>query len=197
MGKGATIHIDIAPPKGLVEKALRELAHIKDGAPRAMSAALNKTATGAKTEIKRIVAAEYFISQKDAGSTLSIQKASPGDLEAKIISAGPVIPLIKFRVSRKAPPTPKRGVKAKVKRQGGGGIAAEGGRKGFLATMSSGHTGVFVRTNKKRLPVKQLMGPAIPSMIDKHLPEINAKVQVRMEKNLEHEIDRIEKGFGK
>lgn len=197
MGKGEAIHIDVAPRKGQIDKALKELAHIKDGTPRAVSAALNKTATGAKTDIKRLVVADYFVKQKDVGETLSIKKASPGNLTATVITAGSVIPLIKFRVSRRTPPTPKRGVKVNVKRDGNGGIAGKGGQKGFLAAMHSGHTGIFVRAGKGRFPIKELMGPAVPSMVNKHIEEINTKVQARLDKNMDHEIDRIERGFGK
>ncbi len=191
-------------------KAENELAHIKNGAPRAVSAALNKTATGAKTDIARVVAKKYFATQAAVKATMRTKPASPGRLYASILSTSYVIPLFGYRVSPKKAPSGKRRIKVKVLRGGAGSVLDA---VTFVAQMPEGHIGVFERQpvgarayrirsttrnqkTKHGALIRELYGPAISSMIDKSMNIIEPLVAARLEKNINHEIERIEKGYG-
>jgi hypothetical protein len=59
--------------------------------------------------------------------------------------------------------------------------------------MNNGHVGVFMRSSKKRLPVNELYGPAVPIMLNS--PEIVGHLQTeankRLQKRLDHEVNRV------
>jgi hypothetical protein len=95
------------------------------------------------------------LSQADVTKRLSQAKASAENIEAKILADPTPLPLVLFRAKG---PEPSRGK--------GGGVTAQL-QKGagtyphaFLATMPSGHRGVFERKSRSRLPIRELKGPS-------------------------------------
>ena len=132
---------------------------------KATSRALNKVAAMAKTQAAReIRTAGYNIKLGAIKKQLIIRKASSGELQAYLKAQGKPIPLINYGARQTA-----SGVSVNVK----------GSRKmikgAFIATMPTGHKGVYVRVGAghKRvmkngkvvwtgLPIKQLFGPGIP-----------------------------------
>lgn len=188
--------LTITPNEAQVKRAMRELVHIRDGAPRAMSAALNKTATGAKTDTIRVLAKIYTAKQKKIRDSITTgRKASPSNLIAKIIgSYKRPIGLIDFNAKPKAVTRrrPLGGIRIEVKRGQTKQIP-----HAFIAKLG-GRPRVAGRKTHKRYPIEQLYGPNIPQMMDNDgaADEVMRLTQSRMEKNLDHEIDRIEKGYG-
>lgn len=119
----------------------------------AISGALNKTLPKTRTEIIRTVRAELNLKASDVRERITILRASPGKLRASIRVSRKAIPLVKYN--------------ARQTRLG----ASVGVRKGsrqtilhsFLATMKSGHKGVFVREKdykhvKRTVVIRQLLG---------------------------------------
>ncbi len=180
---------------------------------------INRVITGVKTDTKKTINSTYHITQKDVGDKLGTQKASYQNMSAKVYSTGRPIRLIKFKVKENK----KAGVKggayasAKVKRKNSGDkiIGA------FVATMSNGVKGVFVReryqnqnlssgvtVGKKSKkykgdlgePIYQLYGPGVTSMMNEEIvtDTVSKKGNERFIKRLDHEIKYIlEKGKSK
>jgi hypothetical protein len=141
--------------------------------PQAVARALNKTATTARAQAARqIRSVGYNIKINAIKKNLVIRRATRSELTAVIRASGRPIPLINYGAQQNAT---------------GVSVAVLNGRKtirhAFIATMKSGHKGVFVRTGaaaqrigrsahitrgrtqhggKHGLPIKELYGPSIP-----------------------------------
>lgn len=140
--------------------------------------ALNKVAAQVKTNAARQMRdAGYNLKVSDIKRALTVNRASSGNLTAAVVASGRPIPLIKYGA-----------------RQVSSGVSVDvlNGRKvianAFIATMPSGHKGVFVRVGKthkkvnKRgraqwsgLPIKELFGPSVPNGL------ANAAVQAALQ----------------
>ena len=159
-----------------ISKALKKIDVSKSGAKQAITRALNKTAVTARAQSAReIRAAGYGLKIGELKKAITIFRASPARLAAHIRASVRPIPLIRYRARQTA-----SGVTVNVLH----------GRKtilhAFIATMPTGHKGVFVRVDthaqakaiesaiasrnrrvpsgkKHGLPIKQLFGPSIPS----------------------------------
>ena len=174
-------------------KAHTMLSHIENGAPRAISNALNRTIDGVKTDVVREVVAQYDIKPGGIRKIITVAKAFPSKLTASIGSAGSPIPLIQFSVN---PSKPTKGqnspISVSVKRSGGKTIPGA-----FIARASSGKIAVMARVGKERLPIKELFGPAIPQMMGEPgvKERILAGAEERFTKRIDHEVAwLLEKG---
>lgn len=58
----------------------------------------------------------------------------------------------------------------------------------FIATMKSGHRGVYKRFGSGRLPIIELRGPSIGHVFEKFLPQGQAAGEESLRKNMKHEI---------
>jgi hypothetical protein len=124
--------------------------------------ALNKIAAQAKVAAsKEIRAAGYNMKAAAIKQKIVIKRATSGSPEVIVRCSGRPIPLIQFSARET-----RAGVSVSVKN----------GRKlikgAFIATMPTGHTGVFIRVGKQHkkingkwhgLPIKELYGPSIPA----------------------------------
>lgn len=196
VGVNRTVNmLELKIDKRALDDLHRAFRHIPEKAPKAIAAALNKTLPGIRTDAVREVTQAYWVKVGDARKTMTIRKASPSRLEATVRSDGEAIPLYKFRVKPKTitKKRPAGGVHATVKRGDGGRI-----KHSFIAPVGERNR-VMMRNGKARSPIKQLFGPAVPLMLKREdgLRRVEAKGAERFDKNLDHEIDRILKGFGK
>lgn len=182
-----------------VDEIEKKLGNLKNKAPTVLYRAINRAAQKAKTETKREVADKYYITQKEVSDTIHLTKASAAKLSAELTSKGGPIALSKFKVSpRKQVSRTKRGkvspavYKAGVEKAGGV-KPLSGDPKAFFATMSSGHEGVMERISSRRLPLKQLYGPAVPSMIknEEVIERIQKEATETLEKRIDAEINNI------
>lgn len=141
-------------------------------ASKAASRALNRTATRVRTYSSRAIrAAGYNLKAGVIKRNLKITKASPGILAATVTAVGKSIPLIDYSARQT-----KTGVSVNVLH------GRKTVRHAFIATMPSGHKGVFIRrdartggvkglhrakgartSGKHGLPIDQLFGPGIPA----------------------------------
>lgn len=118
---------------------------------QSLSVAVNGAARSVRSKSASLIAKESGLRKKDVTPALMIRPYSkPSTLSATVRGSGAPLPLIRFKAKQQ-----KKGVKA----------SAWGNAKlypgTFIATMKSGHTGVFARTSRKRLPIKELWGPGI------------------------------------
>lgn len=166
------------------------IRNVQERLPKAFDSAMRRVMQGVRTEAARAVRQRYYVRHGDVLATIKVTKADRPGLAYLLRSRGPSIPLIRFRTTP-ARPQPK---KARVLRAA---VKKAGGKKpipgAFVAQMQSGHTGVFRRVGKKRLPLDQLYGPAIPVMmseqsVTEHLQE---QAHKRMVTRLDHEVNRV------
>ena len=160
--------------------------------------AINRTSKMARTEGSKRIRERYAIKKSDVDPAIRIYAGTTRSLNARMVITGRPIPLGKFRVSilkrRKGSPGGPP-VKARVLK-GGKGVRLD---YGFYAVMKSGHKGVFQRkgmpgrTMYKRLPIKELYGPSVPSMVssEKVLKAIRKKVQDNFDRLFTHNLNRL------
>ena len=147
------IELDFKRDMQRVERELKGVQ--KRIVPAAASAALNRTAQQARTQsardLKGSVGKSLGLSVAGFKKTIKHIRARVRKLVTSLDVSGRPLPLIRFG-ARKT----KKGVSA----------APWGKRRihkgAFIAKMPSGHRGVFKRTSKERLPIKELWGPSIP-----------------------------------
>ncbi len=174
------------------ENAVREALR---GSPKkvnlVLSRAVNRTVTNVKSNISKQVRAEYVIKASDVKNSLHITKATASRPCAVVRSAGKKIDLTKFRISPKEPSPqnpPRGGYKVQIKK--GEGLKAVD--RGFLA-YAKGSIGFFQRIGSSREPIKRLMGPSIPEMINhpKIIDYVEEQAGNMLESRLAHELERV------
>ena len=177
-----------------LEKAAELLAGIPGAPEKAAKTAIRKSINGAKTDAKKKVRERYTIKQKYV--TRTIQTKMEG-LSARLISKGPVNDLSYFITKPKSVPKRRLAVGKYLYSQvvkGQGGTIAHA----FLANMQSGHVGVMRRTNgNASLPIEKLAGPSTPQMIGHPtvVSFLETKVEERLSKNMEHEVEAFLMGY--
>lgn len=169
------------------------LGGIRDAIPRAQSNAINRSLTTARAEAIRIVRAEYIVSASAVRKTMTIKSATINNPSGTIVSVGSPIALSKFDISPSRPNGKRKTpLTARVKLGSGKKVI----KHAFVAKVSSGHIGAFIRTGESRFPIKQLYGPSVPQMLgEKNVSKkIEEKAAETLDKRLEHEINRILEG---
>lgn len=147
----------------------------------ALRNAVNDTGRQVMTHSARAVAraAGFKVSAAKKGFWLS--RATPRNLEADVIARGKAQPLMAFGARQT-----KKGVTAKAwgKRKSYAGS--------FIATMRSGHKGVFTRKGKARLPVKELWGPSVPGTFAQEAvyAQADEMAHAALQTNIGRQIDR-------
>jgi len=192
------VNIDITTNGADVIADVRRFA--RDASSKAVVRALNKTAAQARTEGSRAVRnAGYNIKSSAIKKSFSIKRATPSNLEVRLVATGRPIPLINYG----ARPT-KRGVMVTVK--GGRTLF----RHAFIAKMKNGHKGVFERvgaalTKQKRdvggrlrrinTPIQELYGPSIPNSLANGAvtAALMRKIEQKFPEILAHELDWLER----
>lgn len=162
----------------------RYLASVERGvAKTATLRAINDTARRAHTESVREVAKRMGVVQKRVRKDLTLSRATRARLVAVITAKGRPLPLIGFRARQL-----RRGVKAR----------AWGQQRlyphTFIATMPSGHRGVFVRVGRGRLPIRELWGPAVPKEFEALLSgALERKYRERFLRELVRQVTLLER----
>jgi hypothetical protein len=122
-----------------IKDAVDRLGNLSKGmADKAITRTINKTAVQGKTQATREIKEQYQISTRVVGRGISIRRAGRGVLQAVIKVEGRPLPMIAFQAKKDA-----RGVSVVIK-----------GRRvvvphAFIATLKSGHKGVFARGGYK------------------------------------------------
>lgn len=145
--------------------------------PQAVSTSINKTARTVFKEIKRDVAKDTGLKQKEVAERMGLVKANKYTQTAYIKMSGRYFNLIRFKARQT-----KKGVKAKAWGK------SKLYRGAFIA--NKGRT-VFARKGKKRLPIKALVGPnpAIELRERMKKPAFNKNVIARFNKVFNQELN--------
>ena len=150
--------------------------------PAAARRSLRRAGTTGRAQVAREI-------REDMGLKVSTIKEAvtmrAGASSVAIEARGSRIPLIGFGAKG---PEPSRGRGRGVSYRKGKGRSRIGGA--FIATMRSGHRGVFKRAGKSRLPIVELKGPSIVLVFRRKMPGVIPKVKGSLFKNLRHEFAR-------
>lgn len=132
--------------------ALTELE--REAFPYAARQSVNRTAAALESKAIADVSKAMGIQRKPVRQSFSRTRASLKHLVAVVTASGREIALIHFNA---------RPVKAGVSHTAWAGRKLAKGV--FIVKLKSGHRGVFKRTSKKRLPIKELWGPSVPKVM--------------------------------
>lgn len=169
----------------------QDLAGFKNGFPKVVTAAINRTLlTGRSIVVKRL-AKELRLTQKEIRAVTSIRKANYQKLSGSVHVTKNAIPLMQFK-----PKQTRAGVTVSVRR----GKPRELLRGTFIATMKNGHVDVFERERlgggkrAGRLKIKKRFGPT-PAGILLNAPgviqDVMGEVGPVFQKNLRSQTDRL------
>lgn len=196
-----------------VNRVINALRNVENASEEAVfKKAINETAKFAKKELSSKAKSVYAGPQSSGISgRATIKKATTSNLGAVVIfgQQSRVPSIMKFKVSPKA--TPTRFLKQGRHRQKIGSSYRMVGKQkkynlrtsqfrsgnmnsyksGFIATMGSGRTGVFVReggmTSKGKAKLKQILGSTDRAMVrnEKVYPEVEPKLSEKLNEQME------------
>lgn len=148
--------------------------------------AVNRTATNARAAIVPLVAADVALQQKFVRDRITIQSAkATGDAPvARLFADTERVPLIQFK-ARGPEPSRGRGRGVRATLPTGAGTYPHA----FIATMKSGHRGVYQRKGKARLAIYELRGPSIAKAFEKHADVAASRAADMLDKNFAHEMN--------
>lgn len=123
-----------------IDQLKREYSGLPDSTiHKAIARALNRTASSAKSQASKEIRQVYKIGTKWIKDRIKITNAKSGTLEARVWAEGSPIPALAF---------------AKWSKRNGVTLNVKGQRKklpgAFMATMKSGHQGIFIRSQSSR-----------------------------------------------
>ncbi|QHZ50027.1 Prophage minor tail protein Z (GPZ) [Paenibacillus phage phiERICV] len=165
--------------------AIKVVRDVQKAVPAAARSALTRAGQGIKTEANRKVRELYTVKAKDVNAAMKITRDD--DLHLRLTGKGKNIPLIKFQTTPRKPPKRPKTVMTSVKKDGG-----KKAIPGAFIAQVGGHIGAFKRVGKKRLPIQELYGPAVPVMLNNEVikKHIETEAQKRLSERLDHELNR-------
>lgn|SRR5574341_2426653 len=166
-----------------------ELAKLEQFAPKAVARALNRGILAARTLMVRNVARDMGLRVGDVREQVRVYEAHPkasgdqAELTARLETGLVRLPLIDFRAKGPEPSRGKgKGVSWRI------GPTAKRDPQAFIATMRSGHRGVFKRESKARLGIFELFGPSLGHVFIKYEPEARERGIEQFSKTLASEL---------
>ena len=156
-----------------------DLAGVSAKAMRGAIRAMNRAIASGRTAMVREIARDTGVKVGDVRDAMPIREASLSVAQASFGAGLKRIPLIYFKAR-----ATRRGVT----------YAFTGSRNripnAFLATMKSGHQGVFARKTAKRLPIVELFGPSLGHVFAKYRPMGLARTKDAFDTAFAHEWER-------
>jgi hypothetical protein len=153
---------------------IRLAQSILKGMPAKIKTAVRRasidTIRAVKAEIPRAINARYDIAKSEVRRQMQLRTVSEdGSMRMGLAVTGRPIPVIRFSVTPSQPP-PQAGVpvsqRTPIRITTLRGQTKTGAPNRFLATMPSGHTGVFRRTKgSKSLPISEVKSVLVPELI--------------------------------
>ena len=175
------------------ENIIRQLTLIstKMELNRAIYRAAQRAAQAGVTIIKKEISAETTLKQSTVAKTVKkyVQGSPTGEFAIGVKISDTARPLSEFKFLPKMP-KPHTAPIVEIYR----GKKQKLGNGAFVQQMPSGHIGVFHRIGEKRLPIKELRGPAVTGIF-KANEEIHRtafeKIYEVLEKRVVHELNWI------
>jgi hypothetical protein len=121
-----------------VEKSMEA---IRKGVPDAIRFATNNALSGLKTDASKEIRKHVTAKAKYVDRDITIKKMYVSDLSAHIEAKGEPLPLVAYKHSQIM-----KGVKVQVKQEGSPKLV----KHAFVATMKSGHKGIFWREKRQK-----------------------------------------------
>lgn len=153
-------------------------------APLALARGINRTLSNVRTVMTRAVAGALFVRQAFVRQRMKEVKATRRKLSAFLTASAKPIPLIEQGARGPEPSRGRgRGVTAKTPQ----------GRypHAFIATMRSGHRGVFERMGKPRLKIRELRSASVAAVFVHHERAGQARADEQLPKNIAHEVEHM------
>jgi hypothetical protein len=170
-----------------VDAALRDYPK---KATRAIVRAMNRALTSGRTLLVQRIAADTGLKSGDIKKAMTVREASSQSLEARLGLGLKRIPLIAFN-ARGPEPSRGRGRGVSYRLRGGSGRLPNA----FIATMRSGHRGVFMRSgtfgrrgNPRLEKIHEKFGPSLGHVFAKYRPEGIARLKEAFATNFAHEM---------
>lgn len=180
-----------------LEETTSRLAHVNRGLPRAIVNAINQTSAGVRTDLVKAVGQKINLPASRTRAQVVFCRATLKNPSAAVIAKDRKAPLIHFK-ARPSQPFRKGGRRPRI------GVSAQPFKTGvrqaypgsFVARMQSGHTGVFIRKGRRRLPIRELLGPSAADALRQgpDLGQIERKAQMRLKERFQHEVERLLRG---
>lgn len=161
----------------------RNLPRLMARFPFAVARALNRAADSAKVAMSREIARDMGLKVSTVKEQIHVSQATTARQSTHLSVTGKRIPLIDFH-ARGPEPSRGRGTGVRARLPGGRGHYP----RAFIATMASGHRGVFLRRGKARLPIVELHGPSLPLVFTKYFEVGKARGIEALQTNLAHEL---------
>lgn len=139
-----------------VDKVHFMLRDIKNGVETAQVRAINKGVDKAVSLSAKGISDKVTLTQKRIKENIKKAKASRYQIGGSVVISSRRIPFIDYKHSV----LKRGGINVKVFRD----QPAVHFRSVFIATMPSGHRGIFQRRGKARLPIVEMMGPFLSSV---------------------------------
>jgi hypothetical protein len=167
---------------------------------RVIKRSVDRTMGTVKTKVSTVARETLNITKRDADPHIGIHKYEIAKNSGAVVISGASFPVYAFRPTQKA-----TGVRVKIKKAGGFKLI-EGA---FIATMRSGHAGVYWRQwhafkkpntgpkpwgrmpKKYRLPVHEIFTSSLPDVVGDDIPmgKILADANTNLHKNIERELN--------
>lgn len=164
-----------------IKETERALRRLRERAHPAIARALNRANLAARTRMTQLIAGDTRMKSADIKEALLMRDATPVSLKTELVATRKRIRLINLDARG---PEPSRGR--------GRGVTARTrtGRypNAFIATMPSGHRGVFTRTGRGRLPIAELHGPSLGHVFEKFAGQVMTHGLESLAKNLRSEL---------
>ncbi len=180
-----------------IQELRKDLEAMARQAPLIMSRALNRAGVSGRTAATKAVTADTGLASRYVSREFVLDKATRTKPVVAVTVKGARIPLIAFQ-ARGPEPSRGRGKGVSYRLPSGRGRIPNA----FIATMRSGHRGVFRRKpglerskrhgrppTKPQLPIMELRGPSLPHVFEKKLDVFRTAAQESLIRNLRYEID--------
>lgn len=186
-----------------IEKALGEL---KNETPTVLRSALSNTARNVRRIVLKEAEKRYEYQDSSAwkasnsGALKLKAKTRRDQFYTRLVSSGPMNELLDFMVSPSKYAPDNRPAAHASKVLSSGALAILGAEpKPFITRFRSGHIAVVQRTGRKRLPVKSLLSPSVPSMVQNAglVETANELIAAELPKQIQKAIQRTLKKAGK
>lgn len=182
-------------------KVKKALAGVSGAVDRVCMRAINDGLVGMKTDASAEIRSVITLKKSTVDATFKTVKASVTSLSGVFASTGKPVPLIEYGARQTT-----KGVSVQVKRGNPRSVVVGA----FIATMKSGHKGVFWREwhqairkpvnrnipygklpKKYRLPISQRYGPRVPDILSNEpvMAAVLKKADDRMHTNIDRQIN--------
>ncbi len=182
--------IEVVVDQRKIRAVQRLLAAVPKGWRRVASRAVNHTARKARTRIVQELRRRLKMRSTDIRKDVTLRRASYANPEARIRIGGKPIPLVRFQARQTA-----RGVTYRQPSTGRRVLSPHS----FIATMRTGHRGVFRRRRAGgkrvgRLPINELTGKSLLGLFEAApalARGIMAETSIELERRLDHEVRHL------